>query len=504
MKRHWRKLIAGFLIATVSLTCLPFLANVQAASRHERDHDAIHHVLLLSIDGMHAQDLARYIRIHPDSTLAKLANMGVNYTNASTSKPSDSFPGLLSMVTGGSPRSTGVFYDDSYDRNLSAPGSNCSSKGTEVVYDESIDKNSNALDAGGGIDPAKLPLDPAKGCKPVYPHNFLRVNTIFEVARAAHLRTAWVDKHPAYELLNGPSGKGLDDFYGPEIAANNTTNSVSATEAYDDLKVKAILNQIDGKDSSGSKKVGIPAIFGMNFQAVSVGQKLPTGGYTDSQGMPSTSLEDAFAHTDQSLGKMVSKLSQKKLLSSTQIIVTAKHGQAPIDPNKLQLIGKNVIPDLINSVQKGLLAQATQDDISLIWLTDSSKVNDVVAKLSANEAQANIQEILAGDSLKLLFNDPQKDSRTPDIVVIPNQGVIYAGKNATKIAEHGGFNEQDIHVPLLIANPELKASNVYTPVQTTQIAPTILDQLGLRSSALQAVRQEHTQTLPGLAEDKGK
>ena len=35
--------------------------------------------------------------------------------------------------------------------------------------------------------------------------------------KAAGLRTAWTDKHPSYEWTNGPSGKGVDDFYGPEI-----------------------------------------------------------------------------------------------------------------------------------------------------------------------------------------------------------------------------------------------------------------------------------------------
>ena len=138
------------------------------------------------------------------------------------------------MVTGGSPRSTGVFYDDSYDRNLSAPGSNCAVKGTEVVYDESIDIDPTALDGGGGINPAALPVDGSKGCTPVYPHSFLRVNTIFEVARDAGLYTAWSDKHPAYEIVNGPSGSSVNDLYTPEIAAVPVT--VSGTEPYDDLK----------------------------------------------------------------------------------------------------------------------------------------------------------------------------------------------------------------------------------------------------------------------------
>jgi len=50
----------------------------------------------------------------------------------------------------------------------------------------------------------------------VYPHSYLKVNTVFEVARAAGLRTAWSDKHPAYEILNGPSGAGVQDLFTPE------------------------------------------------------------------------------------------------------------------------------------------------------------------------------------------------------------------------------------------------------------------------------------------------
>src|SRR5205823_3006507 len=182
-------------------------------------------VLLLSIDGMHAVDLARFVAIHADSALAQLTASGRTYTQAAATKPSDSFPGLLAMVTGGSPRSTGVYYDDSYDRNLSAPGSDCSVKGTEVVYDESIDIKTDAMDGGGGINEALLPRDPANGCTPVYPHQFLRVNTIFEVVKAAGGRTAWSDKHLAYELVNGPSGKGVDDLFVPEI---NSADAITA------------------------------------------------------------------------------------------------------------------------------------------------------------------------------------------------------------------------------------------------------------------------------------
>ena len=83
----------------------------------------IKHVLLISVDGLHASDLAAYAAANPTAAMATLAGMGVHYDHASAAMPSDSFPGLLAMVTGGSPKSTGVYHDDSYDRAVSAPGS---------------------------------------------------------------------------------------------------------------------------------------------------------------------------------------------------------------------------------------------------------------------------------------------------------------------------------------------------------------------------------------------
>src|SRR5215467_608782 len=322
-------LLLSFLVLGLSTSAFLAQAATSSPGSDGKSHH-ISHVLLLSIDGLHEQDLARYVQLNPNSALAQLSHLGTTYTNASTSKPSDSFPGLLSMVTGGSPRSTGVFYDDSYDRTLSAPGSNCSVKGTEVVYDESIDFNSNALDGGGGINPAALPLDGSNGCTPVYPHGFLRVNTIFEVAQQAGLYTAWSDKHPAYDLVNGPSGKGVADLYSPEIAATDGTRL--GTQAYDDLKVRAVLNEIAGKDHTGTKNEPVPAIFGMNFQAVSVTQKLAGDGYLDANATPSAELQAALDHTDQSVGNMLDALRKHNLFSNTTIILTAKHGQSPIDP----------------------------------------------------------------------------------------------------------------------------------------------------------------------------
>ena len=183
----------------------------------------IQHVLLISVDGLHALDLSNYVNNHPNSTLATLSQHGMTYTNNQTSSPSDSFPGLAALVTGGSPVTTGFWYDVTWNRALSPPaqtdglgnpGGNCPGQvGTIMAMDESIDTDLTQLDGGGGINPAFLRRDPKNGCKTVLPHEYLRVNTIFEVVKAAGLRTAWTDKHPSYEWTNGPSGTRRRRFF---------------------------------------------------------------------------------------------------------------------------------------------------------------------------------------------------------------------------------------------------------------------------------------------------
>jgi hypothetical protein len=471
--------------------------------------------LLISVDGLHEVDLANYIRTHPNSAMAQLSQSGVTYSNASTSQPSDSFPGLLTEVTGGTPKSTGVYYDSSYDHTLSDPGSNCSTQGTNVVYDESVDINSDLINGGGGINPNALPRDPSRGCVPLYPHSYLRVNTIFEVAKAAGLRTAWSDKHLAYDLVNGPSGNGVDDLYTPEIVATHATGGaclyadcgsgdsvVTDTMQYDNFKVDAIIHEIDGKDHTGQNTVGVPAIFGMNFQSVSVGQKSPHGGYVPDPGAiggfsPTGDTTMALNYVDSALGRMIAELDLKGQRMSTLFVLTAKHGQAPIDRSLLNKIG-HAVPAVLQA--GGITpAQVTDDDVALVWLNQHSQTQAAVNVLSSHEAAigvSNSRQILYGADIRKQFGDPLLDPRVPDIIVTPDLGVIYT--HASKIAEHGGFSQDDTSVALVVSNPQLDQKTRNNPVSTTQIAPTILEALGLNADALQAVQIEGTRSLPGL------
>ena len=214
------------------------LAPSSFAEDHDWDRSAIRHVLLISVDGMHAVDYLNCANgvssINGGEpycpNLADLGTTGINYLYGSTSRPSDSFPGLMNIVTGGTPRSMGVFYDVAYDRSLAPPakttgnglaGGTCTPgvlSGTTTEYEEGIEFNQTLLNGGnpgaslidggiGAIDPARLVRDPSKNCAPVYPWNFVRDNTIFGVIHAAGGYTAWSDKHhrtlPFRDLATG-------------------------------------------------------------------------------------------------------------------------------------------------------------------------------------------------------------------------------------------------------------------------------------------------------------
>jgi Type I phosphodiesterase / nucleotide pyrophosphatase len=276
------------------------------------------------------------------------------------------------------------------------------------------------------------------------------------------------------------------------------TSSIDGVQYYDGIKVQAILNEIDGLDHTGKLSLGTPAILGMNFQSVSVGQKLVTGGYTDAVGTPSAALASSITFVDRSIGQMVTELQNRGLSERTLVIVSAKHGQSPIDVTKrVALNDANVIAVPIGAN----FAFDIADDGALIWLKDNTgtKTADAVQALKNFAGDNGIVQYLFGPALAAMFQNPAKDSRTPDIIGITRVGVIYTG--GTKIAEHGGFNVDDTHVALLVSNPRLRQATVDAPVATTQIAPTILGVLGLDPDELEAVRLEHTQALPGFDAD---
>jgi len=552
--KNFRPLLVGTALALTTLAPGAFAAPKGAT--YER-------VLMISVDGLHAIDLSNYIDSHPNSTLANLAAHGVRYPNALTTGPSDSFPGLLAPTTGGTSKSTGVFYDDSYDRSLFAPkstGADCGGPpGAETVYAENLDKSLNDATAGGTlgdplsqINPDQLPQTLAGGkCVPVFPHQFINVNTIFEVIQAHGGRTAWADKHPAYEILNGPSGTGVQDLYTPEVNSNDPITGKDTTTGYcsiqrnDVLKVQAIRNQINGLDSTGTKTAAVPTIFGMNFQAVSVGQKLAhanandvfvgknappppppppfpslypldllvlappggvpcsdatlVGGYKNASGSElNTGLQYGLDFVDTELGFIVAALQSAGLDKDTLFIIFAKHGQSPIDVTLREAVDDSpydATPGLKNSN-----GSKTTDDVALVWLSpqlQKTSYKAAEAYLLSKTTKLGIDTLLDKSALAPLYGNPFGNNRTPDFIAVTIHGLIYT--SGTKLAEHGGFFvPDDRNVGLLVSNPAITAATVDDNVETRQIAATVLSVLGINSKELEGARRENSKVLPGL------
>ncbi|HEY1567887.1 MAG TPA: alkaline phosphatase family protein [Solirubrobacteraceae bacterium] len=242
MSKRSRLAGAAIAVAAMAAIALPVAASsAHSSGRHDGgrpghhdgggrdDHGggAIRHVLLISVDGLHQSDLRWFVRHHPDSTLAALAARGAEYAHAQTPVPSDSDPGMTAQMTGGDPRTTGVYYDVEYNHALLEAGTtSCHGQatGADVIYDSPDDVDDTRLDAGQGLtglpgtilqmtqtpqdllNPATFPVDP-QTCQPIPPSGYLKVNTIFNVAHDAGLLTAWSDKHPVYTSFKRTGGQ---------------------------------------------------------------------------------------------------------------------------------------------------------------------------------------------------------------------------------------------------------------------------------------------------------
>jgi hypothetical protein len=366
----------------------------------------------------------------------------------------------------------------------------------------------------------------------------------------------------------------IDDFFGPEIDSQavepngvpyptdtDWAHDDAATRQYDGYKVQAVVNELNGYDHSGMHQVGVPAILGMNFQTVSVAEKVdspgtltknPDGTYTEGPTelagyFPGTTtprplLAGAFNYVDAQLRRMVDTIHRDGLESSTAIIITAKHGQSPQDPLLLKRIDDGPIigainegwceqqnpgaaPDpstfCTNGLSDGtitpLIVAGTDDDLwqsylsvktqpaadfvkNYLWNHDATAVlysNDGVDRGTELVAHSGLAQIYAGQEAANFFGVPYSDPRYPDVFGRVQVGVVYTG--GSKIAEHGGDNPGDRDVPILVYAPgTVKRASDGKWTETTQVAPTILQLLGLDPNSLQAVQQEGTQVLPGL------
>ena len=226
-------------------------------------------------------------------------------------------------------------------------------------------------------------------------------------------------------------------------------------------------------------------------------------------------LAYALDAVDSDLEQMVEALKQQHLYESTLIIVTAKHGQSPINPLKINKPGhfadlvagltasstaeSNAIKtmNIANNCTSGPCGFVQDDDIALIWLQDQTQAANVAALINHHAKELFVEEVMAGDEINLKFNDPLHSNRTPDILAQPQYGTVYT-TSSKKNAEHGGFSFGDTNVGLIVSSPDLQPQTIKTLVLTSQVAPTILQTLGIDPDELKSVRIEGTRVLPGL------
>ncbi|HWE11043.1 MAG TPA: hypothetical protein VG325_16970 [Solirubrobacteraceae bacterium] len=211
-----------------------------------------------------------------------------------------------------------------------------------------------------------------------------------------------------------------------------------------------MLNEVDGFDHTGTgTKVGTPAIFGMNFQTVSTAQKLLTseatiggpvlnGGYLPGTTTPGPLLSSALDYINAQLQKMDQEIQAQGLTDSTAIIITAKHGQSPQNPNQLRRIQDGPIITAINDAWTAahpgagnLIVAGTDDDLWQSYLSDRSRqaadfvkhylwTHDAPAVTYSGStvmvAHSGLAKIYAGNAVPQFFGVPASDPRHPERV----------------------------------------------------------------------------------------
>jgi hypothetical protein len=253
---------------------------------------------------------------------------------------------------------------------------------------------------------------------------------------------------------------------GYEPGGTGRRPGTARTQFYDEIKVDSIINEINGFDHSGKTAVGVPALFGMNFQSVSTAEKLPSspvggqaenGGYVRQHGewVPGPVLQDALGFVDAQVGRMVYQLNRQGLLAGTTIILSAKHGQSPIETSSLKRIGDGNIIDAANAAWLAhggsgrLIAFTIDDDAMYVWLANRS--HDAVkfarsfllgySQPASAKAATDYQGGPIGFSssgLDRLYNGPAffglaaSDPRVPDFIGVVQHGVVYTSRRPSR------------------------------------------------------------------------
>ena len=398
------------------------LAGVSAASaqvQYQPAQGTPKHAVLIFIDGFRVDLLDPELAPH----IAALGRAGVRFANAVVGFPSDSMPGILGPLTGGSPRETGIPYDEYYDRHYKLA----------VEITETVT-----------VPP---------GLKP---HDLLKVPTIFEAAKATGLKTAFVSKHVGYEIVQGPSGKGVDHLELPESATWKGPFKDYDAQNFDMLR-GMIANE--GADIAGI--YAIAANYAMKDHGVSAAE-----------------TRAAVTDIDTQVGKVVDAVKDAGRYDDTVFVVMGDHGDTDT-PKAVASKGDGSVVGFL--AEKGIkAAKITADDVMLAWLADSSQAREAVSLLDTPESKERfgIDRVLGPEAVKAMGDFA--DDQMPDFVLLVKPGVVYTKLPSTKKAEHGGDFESDRRVAFVMEGPGVKSGAVVdAKVNIFSTAPTLAKLLGL-------------------------
>ena len=286
---------------------------------------------------------------------------------------------------------------------------------------------------------------------------------------------------------------------------------------FDLTHTQAVVNWINGKTAAAGTKLGTGNEVGLvafaNFQTVVKAQNAyylgwanVTGGYQSANYTPTKVLADAFTFVDQQVGRIIDTLQQTGAWNNTLLVLTATYGGAPV--NKTSELNVGDPGAIITAVSGGPgTADYTKSvDLLLIWYHNRSVVNASCAYLLAHRADLHASgpqsRVYCGADVAAYIGytsaDFAKYPTWPDILVIPDPGVVYTTSTHFAVV-HGGDSVEDRRVPLVVGGGAVsKAGKIGTAVDSRQVAPTVLTYLGLDPSQLQGVVAEGTVVLPGV------
>ena len=406
----------------LSLMTAALIAGVSAASAqvdYKPAQGTPKHAVLIFIDGFRADLLDPELAPH----IAALGRAGTRFANAEVGFPSDSMPGILGPLTGASPRDTGAPYDEYYDRH----------------YKLAIELTETVTVPAG-----------------LKPHDLLRVPTLFEAAKAKGLKTAFISKHVGYEILQGPSGQGIDRLELPEMAAWK-----GPFKDYDARNFETLTGFVvkDGADIAGL--YAIAANYAMKDHGVAAAE-----------------TRAAVAEIDAQVARLVDAVAAAGRYDDTLFVLMGDHGDTDT-PNAVASKGEGSVVAFL--AEQGIKpAKITADDVMLAWLADSSQAEKAVSLLDTPEAKARfgIDRVLGPDALKSMRDFA--DDQMPDFVLLVRPGVVYTKLPSTKKAEHGGAFDSDRRVAFVMAGPGVKSGAVVeSKVNIFSTAPTLAKLLGL-------------------------